>query len=152
MGAKIKPQRRLRFNIPVLPVRRSGSFFGGERGHSFSPRGRARNYLHFIPVIGKLPAAIQAHHIGSGQRSSFNTPRTFAHRNWKTVVSVPASEEHIQQTGKHVDLPHSKPAGGPYLGFVRLVPVHPSKATVPAKSIQSYSDLDSATLKKVPCW
>src|ERR1700681_2053468 len=57
--------------------------------------------LHIVPVIAEFFAAVQARDIGSGALSRRVATRTGAHRNRKTVASVPAAKHGVHQPRKH---------------------------------------------------
>src|ERR1700730_13471518 len=57
--------------------------------------------LHLLPVIAEFFSAVQAGDIGSGALSRRVATRTGAHRNRKTVASVPAAKERVHQPRKH---------------------------------------------------
>src|SRR6202042_376917 len=58
--------------------------------------------FHPLPVIRKFSATIQTRDIGPGQLGGFGTARLRAPKSdWKTVTSVPATEEHIHQLSEH---------------------------------------------------
>jgi ABC-type lipoprotein export system ATPase subunit len=55
-----------------------------------------RHHLHLPPVVGKLPAAIQAHNIGAGNSSSFGTLLPWPCGDRESIASVRATEQNIQ--------------------------------------------------------
>jgi len=59
------------------------------------------NYLHLLPVVRKLSAAIQTSHVGPGQSRGLRTALCTANGNRKAVPRVPAAEKNIHQFGDH---------------------------------------------------
>src|SRR5271165_1014337 len=58
-------------------------------GHDFDS-------LHFVPVVGKLLAAIQADHVGACDRRRRSTTELASYRNRKAATFVPTPEEHVE--------------------------------------------------------
>src|SRR3981081_4451855 len=56
---------------------------------------------HFVPVVAEFFPAIQAGDIGARALRRRVATRTGAHRNRKTVASVPAAEHGVHQPRKH---------------------------------------------------
>src|ERR1700686_2704791 len=57
--------------------------------------------LHFVPVIAEFFPAVQARDVGSSALSRRVATRTGAHRDRKTVASVPAAKHGVPQPRKH---------------------------------------------------
>src|SRR5579863_7363082 len=57
--------------------------------------------LHLLPVVGKLLAAIEARHIGSGQSCGLGAARCPANGNGKAVAGMPAAEKCVHQLCNH---------------------------------------------------
>ena len=53
--------------------------------------------LHLFPIVWKFFSAIQADYVRTRHLRGRRTTRT-ASREWEAIVSVPATEEHIDQT------------------------------------------------------
>src|SRR5438445_2277847 len=73
----------------------------GQRVDSLRVVPQTGNQLHLAPVVGKFLAAVQTHHIGPGEGSGSTAPRSRTNGDWKTVVTVPAPKECIQQSCEH---------------------------------------------------
>ena len=67
----------------------------------------ATDHFHGLPIVGKFSAAIQTDYVRPGDTGSFRPP--ILARDGETVILVPATEKHIDQTRHH--LPH--PLEGP---------------------------------------
>lgn len=99
-------QRRLNFVYRTFVYstaraqHRSGRLLGGHCGQARAvPLGRCDD-LHFLPIIGKLSAAIEAGDIGSSESRSLRAARS-AYSARKTVIRVPAAEKRIDQFVNH---------------------------------------------------
>lgn len=62
------------------------------------------DHSHCFPVVGKFPAAIQAHNVCSGQGGCLITTGAAAHRYRKPTTAVPATKESIEQFAEHMCL------------------------------------------------
>src|SRR6266481_5712340 len=56
---------------------------------------------HFVPVVAEFFSAVQARDIGARALRRWVAARTGAHRNRKTVASVPAAKHGVDQLRKH---------------------------------------------------
>lgn|SRR5581483_1116930 len=79
------------------------TLFAGERLCCFGRQSLcfvkiAFNNLHFMPVVRKLLAAIQACHVSSRDRSCFREALAWSFSNRKAEVFVAATEQDIKQT------------------------------------------------------
>src|ERR1019366_7929892 len=72
------------------------------RNHGVRHFSRPRSHdPHFMPVVAKFLAAIQAGHICARPLSLGSTTRTGAYRDRKTVPSVPATKHGFHQFRNH---------------------------------------------------
>lgn len=77
--------------------------FGGQRTHTEVGFGGCSDDLHFFPVVWKLLATVQTHHVGSGKGGCRVSTGTGTNCDRKTAVVVPtAAKEAIEKFRDHV--------------------------------------------------
>jgi hypothetical protein len=80
----------------------SGFFRGVLRNQGVRGFSRPRSHdPHFMPVVAKFLAAIQAGDVGARALSLRSATRTGAYRDGKTVPSMPATKHGVQQLRNH---------------------------------------------------
>jgi len=87
--------------LPSQPTRcrLSCGFFGYKRAGGVGLRRKICD-LHFLPVIDKLAATVQADHVGPRPRHS-STASIGSHRDRKAIAGMPAPEHRIHNLRKH---------------------------------------------------
>ena len=85
-------------DFPQLRCLAAGS--NGDRlGSCWTPRPGA-NHLHFLPVVRKFLATIQADDIGAGDRGRWAAPKICFHCDGKAATLVRTTEDEIEQVHK----------------------------------------------------
>src|SRR5271166_6385940 len=83
-----------RFTRPAKSCR----LVAGENGDGFASLRALRlagHHLHLLPVIRKFPAAIEAHHVSSGDRGRFAAPQFASSGNGETAMFMRTTEDQI---------------------------------------------------------
>jgi hypothetical protein len=62
---------------------------------------RRSDDLHLLPIIRKLFAAFEAHHVRSREHCGLRSPFCVANRYWKAVAGVPTAKKNIQKFSNH---------------------------------------------------
>ena len=102
LAAKRRERRALggRAGLILRPSR--GFFRGLLRNQGVRDFSRPRSHdPHFMPVVAKFFAAVQAGDVGARALSRRSAARTGAYRDGKTVPSVPATKHGVQHLRNH---------------------------------------------------
>lgn len=76
----------------------TGERLGRFGGHSLVAAGLGVNHLHFLPIVGELLTTVETDHISARQRGGRGAALSGPVGNRETIVFVPATKEHIEET------------------------------------------------------
>ena len=90
-------------------ARLTGNRFQRFRSVAMPVFSRHRHYFHGAPVVRKLFAAAEAHHIRAGDRSRSRAPAPSLHRNREAVIAMGTAEDEIHNRSNHPPPPGNTP-------------------------------------------